>query len=188
MAENSSPTPSNVKDQAVDQAASLKDTAVEHAGALTSEAKDKASNVLHDVRRDLETQGESQTQRLATSLHDTGRQLRDMADGADPGNVTTMTRQLADGVERAASRLEQGGLQGFGDDLRQFARRQPGLFLAGAALAGFMVTRMLRSSGMASSSGPSMGSSPQPSTAALPSSTVPELGRPDPVLATGPTP
>ena len=58
-----------IKDQAVDQAHELKDTAVEHVGAVTQEAKEKASNVAHDVRRELETQGESQAQRLAIALH-----------------------------------------------------------------------------------------------------------------------
>jgi hypothetical protein len=35
-------------------------------------------------------------------------------------------------------------VQGVGGDLRRFARRQPGLFLAAAGVAGFVMTRMLR--------------------------------------------
>jgi hypothetical protein len=40
--------------------------------------------------------------------------------------------------------LEEGGLQGVGDDLRTFARRQPALFIAATATAGFVITRLLR--------------------------------------------
>jgi hypothetical protein len=65
-----------------------------------------------------------------------------------------VTRHLADTSRHVATRLEEGGVQGVGDDLRRFARRQPGLFLAAAGLAGFVVTRMLRS---AQADGPSNG-------------------------------
>ena len=67
-----------------------------------------------------------------------------MASAGQPGPVPDMTRQLAGKSRQVASRLEEGGVQGVGDDLRQFARRQPGLFLAAAGLAGFVVTRTLR--------------------------------------------
>ena len=136
-----------IKDQAVDQAHELKDTAVEHVGAVTQEAKEKATNVAHDIRRELESQGESQAKRLATTLHDAGRQLHDMANGAEPGPLTQVTRQLAEGTERLAGRVDDGGIQGVGDELRGFARRQPVLFLVAAGTAGFFVTRMLRHAG-----------------------------------------
>ena len=136
-----------VKDQAVDQAHDLKDTAVEHATAVTQEAKEKATNVAHDIRRELESQGDFQAKRLATTLHDAGRQLHDMANGAEPGPLTQVTRQLADSTERLAGRVDDGGIHGIGDELRGFARRQPVLFLVAAGTAGFLVTRMLRHAG-----------------------------------------
>jgi hypothetical protein len=67
-----------------------------------------------------------------------------MANSGQPGAVTDVTRQLADKSRQVASRLEECGVQGVGDDLRRFARRQPGLFLAAAGVAGFVVTRLLR--------------------------------------------
>jgi hypothetical protein len=151
-----------VKDQAVEQAQELKDTTVEHVGAVTQEAKAKAIDVSHDIRDELETQGEAQARRLATALHDAGRQLHDMADGAEPGPLTQATRQLAGGTERLAGRLEDGGLHGVAGDLRAFAQRQPGLFLLAAGAAGFLVTRMLRNAGPSSAD-------PQPARSSLPS-------------------
>jgi hypothetical protein len=132
------------KDEAIHQAGDLKDTALEHVGAVTADAKAKATDVAHDVRRELETQGDTQAKRAASALHDVGSQLSDMANAAQPGPVTDVTRQLADKSRQVASRLEAGGIEGVGDDLRRFARRQPGLFLAAAGVAGFVVTRMLR--------------------------------------------
>jgi len=132
------------KDEAVNQASDLKDTALEHVGAVTADAKERAINVAHDVRRELETQGDAQAKRAASALHNVGSQLSDMANAGQPGPVSDVTRQLADKSRHVAGRLEEGGVQAVGDDLRQFARRQPGLFLAVAGVAGFVVTRILR--------------------------------------------
>lgn len=132
------------KDEAINQAGVLKETALEHVGTLTSDAKDRATDVARDVRRELESQGDSQAKRAASMLHDVGTQLTDMASGAEPGPVQQVTRQLADKSRQVATRLDEDGVQGVGDDLRRFARRQPGLFLAAAGLAGFVVTRVLR--------------------------------------------
>jgi hypothetical protein len=152
-----------VKDEAVEHAHDLKDTAVEHAEAVTREATGKVIDVAHDVRRELESQGDTQARRLGGAVHDASRQLHDMADRAEPGQVGRMTRQLAGGAERLAGRLEAGGLQGVGDDLRGFARRQPGMFLFAAGVAGFVATRVLRNAGSSSdSSGPSSTTMSQP--------------------------
>jgi len=132
------------KDEAIHQASDLKDTALEHVGAVTADAKAKATDVAHDVRRELSTQGDAQARRAASALHDVGSQLSDMANAGQPGPVSDVTRQLADKSRQVASRLEEGGIEAVGDDLRRFARRQPGLFLAAAGVAGFVVTRMLR--------------------------------------------
>jgi plasmid stabilization system protein ParE len=157
------------KDEAIHQASDLKDTALEHVGAVTADAKAKATDVAHDVRRELHTQGETQAKRAASALHDVGSQLSDMANAGQPGPVSDVTRQLADKSRQVASRLEEGGIDGVGDDLRRFARRQPGLFLAAAGVAGFVVTRMLRN---AQSNGQSNGlptQQPRMSTTSPPS-------------------
>jgi len=163
------------KDEALAQAGDLKNTALEHVGALTEDAKNKATNVAHDVRRELETQGDAQAKRAASALRSVGSQLHDMADSGQSGTVTDVTRQLADKSRQVASRLEEGGVQGASEDLRRFARRQPGVFLAAAGLAGFVVTRALRSA--QGNTGPTSQST-APFTSTQPTS--PEIG-----LATG---
>jgi hypothetical protein len=162
----------DVKDQAVEQAHELKDTSVERVSAVAQEAKEKAINVGHDVRRELENQGDTQARRLATTLRDTGRQLHDMADGAEPGPLGQATRQLAGGTDRLAGRLEEDGIHGVADDLRAFAQRQPVMFLLAAGAAGFVVTRMLRNAGAPSGTS----SAPAPVRPSLAEGNAPSRG------------
>ncbi len=70
-----------------------------------------------------------------------------MADGAEAGPLSETTRQLAGATDRLAGRLEEDGIHGVADDVRAFAQRQPVVFLLAAGAAGFVVTRMLRSTG-----------------------------------------
>ncbi len=167
------------KDEAINQASDLKDTALEHVGAVTADAKEKATNVAHDLRRELETQGDAQAKRAASALHDVGSQLSDMANAGKPGPVSDVTRQLADKSRLVASRLEEGGVQAVSDDLRQFARRQPGLFLAAAGIAGFVVTRILRNAQSNGNPSEPSGRPGVPYTSAPPvtsAPSVPQLG------------
>ena len=122
----------------------------------------------HDVRRELESQGDVQAKRVASTLHDVGSQLDDMAASGQSGPVTDVTRQLADKTRQVASRLEEGGVQGVGDDLRRFARRQPGLFLAAAGVAGFVVTRVLRNASLSQTRCASPTGAASPDIATLP--------------------
>jgi hypothetical protein len=143
------------KEEAVNRTQDLSSSAAEHVGAMKEDVKGKAVGMAHDVRRELETQGDAQARRLASTLKDVGGQVRDMADGAQPGAVTDVTRQIAVKSQEFAQRLETGGVAGMGDDLRAFARRQPGLFLAAAGLAGFTLTRVLRNASSSSREAPS---------------------------------
>jgi len=139
------------------QAREVASTAAEHAGAVKEEAKGKAVNVAHDVRRELQSQGDAQAKRAASALHGVGDQLRSMAASGQPGAVTDFTRQAADKTQQMATRLENDGMRGVGDDLANFARRQPVLFLAAAGLAGFLATRVMRSAASNGSQAEPMG-------------------------------
>jgi hypothetical protein len=157
-----------VKDEAINQAHDLKSATAEHAGAMTNEAKAKAVDVAHDVKHELVKHGDAQAERVAGALHATGRQLEVMADGGEPGTVADVTRQLGGAAQQLAGRLESGGVNGVADDLRGFARRQPGLFLAAAGLAGFVVVRALRAAPSGAMSGGSSSGSPAQPAALTP--------------------
>ena len=142
-----------VTNEVTDRASELKDTAAEHVGAVASEAKDQARNVMDQTRSEVGRQLDEQGRRMGKAVRQASQQLHSMAGSSEPGVVTDITRQLGDGLESVARTVEQNGVQGIADDLRSFARRQPGLFLAGAGIAGFLVARLLRSGAMSASSG-----------------------------------
>jgi hypothetical protein len=75
--------------------------------------------------------------------------------------VAGFPRDAAVRVGDMAQRLETRGYDGVVQDVSAFARRRPGVFLAGAGLLGFAVGRIIRSGGASSSSnGSSTGSGP----------------------------
>jgi chaperonin GroEL (HSP60 family) len=138
----------SVTNEATERASELKDTAAEHVGAVASEAKEQARNVMDQTRSEVTRQLDEQGRRMGQSVRQASDQLRSMAGNAEPGVVSDITRQLGDGLANVANTVEEGGVQGVAEQLRDLARRQPGLFLAGAGIAGFVVARLLRSGAM----------------------------------------
>ena len=80
-------------------------------------------------------------------------------DAGPPGDYAV---QLSERTQRAAEQLRARGVDGVLGDVRSFARRRPGAFLAGAAAAGFMVGRLVKAQ-RANSSDSSPASGPEPS-------------------------
>ena len=66
------------------------------------------------------------------------------ANGGQSGVATEFARQAADRMHGAASWLEQREPGDLLDEVRNFARRRPGAFLIGAAVAGLAAGRLTR--------------------------------------------
>jgi hypothetical protein len=173
---------SKATDEATTQASELKDAAKEHAGAVVSEAKQQARSVLRNAQSELQKQAEQQAHRAGDGMRQASTQLQKMADAGEAGVVTDLTRQLAGTLEHVSTRIGDGGLRAVGDDLRDFARRQPGLFLLGAGVAGFFVTRAVRAAGAAANAPEDQGSPPSGNGISSPS---PAVTSPS-AVATGP--
>lgn len=111
-------------------------------------ATDHLQATLGDMRGDLRQQASQQTDRAGAGLRRLSEQLQALTRGDvdQAGPVADYARQLEGRVRHMAERVEHQGFDGVVSDLRSFARRRPGAFLAGAAAAGFMAGRMLRSS------------------------------------------
>ena len=160
-------TPEVARDEAADVARMAADkggevagTVGEQAGRVASEAAEQARNLLHEGRQQLTGQAQQGQQRAADGLHTLADQLRQMSEKADDqGVVTEAVRQVAERTHNVASWLEQREPGDLLDEVRQFARRKPGLFLAGAALAGVAVGRLTRGAIAAQSSNDESGSS-----------------------------
>ena len=112
---------------------------------VAQQAQQQASTAFHQVQDDVRQRANEEGKKFASSLHDTSRQLRTMADaGEGQGLASSLVQEGAGATERLASRLDEGGVDAVMADLRSWARRQPGAFLLGAAAAGFVAGRLMR--------------------------------------------
>jgi len=144
-------------DVAKEQAGQVGGTTKEATTQLASTAADQAKNVAGETKRqaqDLITQAGSQVQDQAAAQKDKASdglrtvadELRSLAQGNGSQNemVTGLTQQFADKAQEIADWLEQRDPSALLDEARSLARRKPGTFLIGAALAGVLAGRMTR--------------------------------------------
>ncbi|MFD3543945.1 hypothetical protein ACFWUQ_31200 [Streptomyces sp. NPDC058662] len=135
------------------KAADVGGTAKEQAAHVVGEATAQARDLMGELRSQLTGQAESQTQRLAENVRRLSQELRELGENGKPDStMADMARQIADGGQQMAAHVEKRGPEGLVSDLQSFARRRPGVFLAGAALAGFVVARAGKSVSAAASS------------------------------------
>ncbi|WP_051813004.1 hypothetical protein [Kitasatospora sp. MBT63] len=129
-------------DVVADLTAEVAGTVKEQASQVAGEAAAQARDLLGEARDQIREQAREQTGRLAENVRRLAHELQDMADHGKPDSTATAAvGQIADGGHRGADRLEGRGAEGLLEDVQGFARRRPGLFLAGAALAGFALGR-----------------------------------------------
>ncbi len=121
-------------------------TAGQEAQRVTREAKDQVRQLVGQTRSDLQSQAATQQSRAATGLRELSDQLRTMANSTDQDG---MARGLVDDAARragdAASWLDQRDPGSILDEVRTFAQRRPGAFLAIAAGVGVVAGRLSRS-------------------------------------------
>jgi hypothetical protein len=157
------------------------------AGQLTQEALTSARTLVGEATGSLREQAGQQTERAASGLRTLSDQVRALAEGRadEAGAAGDYARQAGEKLQQVAERLESGGIEGALSDLQGFARRRPGVFLLGAAAAGFAVGRLVRGAQAANASDGANGS-PQLEATEL------RLGRTDGPLTTssslGPAP
>ena len=128
-----------------DAAHSMADTAKDEGRAVMETAKGETARLASDARAELHKQGDAQTRRLAERVRDVGNQLEGVQRGEAPsGAVASVVSEAADRANRLAARLDSGGIEAVAADVKQFARRRPGVFLIGAFGLGIVAGRTLR--------------------------------------------
>ena len=159
--------------------------AKEHAGAVAQDAKEstksvastaasEAKDVAHEARTQLRQlfdqltgeatdQASGQTQRAVQGLRSLGSELSGMAESqqGESGLAADLARQGASRLDAAASWLEGREPGEILDEVRSFARRRPGTFIAGAAILGLVGGRLTR--GLTSDASGSSNGQPSPS-------------------------
>lgn len=120
----------------------------EEARTLASHAATAGRDKLDGVRQDAA----STVDRLAESVDAAAEQLQD---GDDPGHLSSHIGDLAGAMHAVAKGLKEKSPDALLQDVNRVARENPALFLAGAAVVGFAVTRLLKVSADGASPGSS---------------------------------
>jgi hypothetical protein len=140
------------KQQAADVANTAKqagvqvtDTVKEQAGQVTAEAKHQAKQLLAQAQSELTEQAAGTQQRVSEGLHALADELSGMARNSEQDGVATdLARQAADKARQAAGWLADRDPGSLLDEVRSFARKKPGTYLAIALGAGVLAGRLSR--------------------------------------------
>lgn len=134
-----------VAESATGAGARVAGTVKDEAAHVGAEAGRQAKDLFDQSRQEFSTQLGDQQQRLAAGLRSMTADLGSMADSAErPGVATDLVRQMADRVDSVAGWLEQRDVSDVLTDVKSFARKRPGMFLALAAGAGMLAGRLTR--------------------------------------------
>lgn len=130
---------------AVDAGARVAQSAKEQVGEVTREAGRQARDLVDQLLSEVSDQAATQQRRAADGLRSVADELSVMAGRAEQdGPITDLTRQAADKLQDVARWLENRNPGDVLDEVRTFARRRPGAYLALAAGAGVLAGRLTR--------------------------------------------
>lgn len=120
--------------------------ATDRAKATLSEAKVQVKDLWQQSRGELTEGAGVQLQRLSAGARSLSDELGEMATASDdPGIASDLARRASDYLASASDWLEDRGPEEVFADVKQFARRSPGTFIALAAGLGVVVGRVGRS-------------------------------------------
>ena len=132
--------------------------AKQQAQKVVEQTQQKAGEVLDQAKTHTKSWAEDRKQEVAQSLSDvavavmqTGDSLR--GQGASTGKVADMTDRAAEITDRAASYLRDTSVDQMIGEVESFGRREPMMFLVGAAALGFLAARFLKSTGRVAENG-----------------------------------
>jgi hypothetical protein len=139
------PVPRVAREQAGAAGQRVAETASEQGTQVAREARAQARDLLGQARNQVTEQARSTQSQAADGLHSLAGELREMADGGErQGVASDLAAEAADRLGSLAEwlgRREPGDLV---DEVRRLARRRPGAFLIGAAVAGVLAGRLTR--------------------------------------------
>jgi ElaB/YqjD/DUF883 family membrane-anchored ribosome-binding protein len=108
-------------------------------------SREKLAGQAADKARGLVTQG---LERTAEALANVSKMVGDTADGIEERlgpDYGDYARRAAGAIENAANTIAEKDPDELIDDTRNFVRNSPGIALAGAAVVGFVVARLIKS-------------------------------------------
>lgn len=119
-------------------------TAKEEAHNVASEAKTQGKRLLDQAMHEASSQTKAQQQRAAEGISTFAGDLRGMVDGSGGGDgfAAQLVTEIGDRVEAAGRWLEDREPSDLLDEVKSFARRRPGTFIAIAGVTGLVVGRL----------------------------------------------
>jgi hypothetical protein len=142
---------------AKERAAEVKDTSVaagQHVAGVAkdelhkvgSETKQQAKDLYRQTQSELADQAASQQKRVASGIRTLGDELGSMADNSESQGVASdLAHQAASRAAGIADWLDQRDPGALLNEVKGYARRSPGMFIAIAAVAGVVAGRLTRS-------------------------------------------
>ncbi len=135
----------NVKDTAAGAASGVKEVAKGEAAHVAEEAKYQTRNLMDQTRYELRGQARNQQSNLASKLNSWASELGSMASKSDEsGPMTDLAHEASRRVGEFSHWLDNHEPADLLHEVRRFARRRPGTFLALAAAAGVVAGRLTR--------------------------------------------
>jgi len=135
----------NVGQTAAQAGSQVASTAADQAKQVGQETKRQAQDLVQQGRQQLQDQARNGQQKAGEGIAGIAQQLRTMVEGGGEtpsGPAADLVRQAGDKLEELASWVQQREPGDLVDEVRAFARRKPGVFLLGAALAGVVAGRL----------------------------------------------
>lgn len=130
--------------EAVGSAKQVAGTAKEEAKNVAGEAKYQAKDLLGQARSQARQQASTQQQRAAQGLRTAAEQLSDMAQKSDNGMAQQVVQNVSERAHSVASWIEQREPADLLDEVRTYAARRPGVFIAIAVGAGVLAGRLTK--------------------------------------------
>lgn len=120
-------------------------TVKEQAGAVTAEVGHQARNLLNQTRGEIADQASTQQQRVAGGLHSLADEIQGLLDGEPrDGMASDLARTASDKAHEIADWLDRRDPASLLEEVRSYARRRPGVYLAVALGAGILAGRLTR--------------------------------------------
>ncbi|WP_406041823.1 hypothetical protein OG799_00155 [Micromonospora sp. NBC_00898] len=134
-----------VGSEAANAGGAVAQTAKEQGREVVGEAQRQARNLYGEARTQVAAQTSQQQQRAAGGLRSLAEEMRSMAQNSgQAGPVTELAHQAADRVHGVAGWLEQREPGDILNEVKTYARRNPGTFLIGAAVLGVLAGRLTK--------------------------------------------
>jgi uncharacterized protein YjbJ (UPF0337 family) len=135
-----------VKDQAQQAAGEMAGTVKQEAHQVADEAKTQAQSLAASAKQEASSQLSTQKDRLAVQSRGISEDLERISRGERPESelVNQAVTMLSDRARRVTEQLESKEPMDLLDDVRRFAARRPGTFLAIAAGVGLLAGRLTR--------------------------------------------